>query len=116
MALGSHIAERKRVRAHGGRKSVFYSNTYVNTRASHPDSFVYSVLSLIVLSTTVLILLFLMTAVYQRRHRPGGVTAAYNILHQTITFGENGELNAGSIMEEVEIVTLDFIGVAMTGW
>ena len=68
----------------------------------HPDSFVYSVLSLIVLSTTVLILLFLMTAVYQRRHRPGGVTAAYNKLHQTITFGENGELNAGSIMEEVE--------------
>ena len=25
VALGSHIAERKRVRAHGGRKSVFYS-------------------------------------------------------------------------------------------
>ena len=36
VALGSHIAERKRVRAHGGRKSVFYS-THVSLRLNSPS-------------------------------------------------------------------------------
>ena len=35
VALGSHIAERKRVRAHGVRKSVFYS-----TRHSQPPPYI----------------------------------------------------------------------------
>ena len=39
----------------------------------HPDSFVYSMLALIVLSAAVVMLLFTMTAVYQRRHKPSAV-------------------------------------------
>ena len=35
----------------------------------HPDYFVYSILSLIVLSMTLLVLLFVMTGIYQRRHK-----------------------------------------------
>ena len=35
----------------------------------HPDYFVYSILSLIVLSATLLVLLFVMTGIYQRRHK-----------------------------------------------
>ena len=56
-----------------------------------PDTFVYSVLVLIVLSAVLLVLLFLTTAVYQKRHESSVTTGAYNRL-QFIS-NEDGELN-----------------------
>ena len=46
----------------------------------HPDYFVYSILSLIVLSTTLLVLLFVMTGIYQRRHKPPVKSVGYHRL------------------------------------
>ena len=60
-----------------------------------PDTFVYSVLVLIVLSAVLLVLLFLMTAVYQKRHESGVSTVTYNRLQ--FTSNEDGELNHESV-------------------
>ena len=70
----------------------------------HPDSFVYSVLTLIALSTTLLVLLFTMTFVYQRRHKPHDKSVVgYNRLQ--IDSGEsleNGGLISSGVFEETE--------------
>ena len=50
------------------------------TQTVHPDSFVYSILSLIVLSMTLLVLLFVMTGIYQRRHKPPVKSVGYHRL------------------------------------
>ena len=70
----------------------------------HPDYFVYSILTLITLSTTLLVLLFTMTFVYQRRHKPHDKSlVGYNRLQ--IDSGEsleNGGLISSGVFEETE--------------
>ena len=51
----------------------------------NPDSFVYCIFALIVLSTALIAMLFIVTAVYQRRHKPDVGSVHYRKLGKIST-------------------------------
>lgn len=69
----------------------------------NPDSFVYCIFTLIVVSSTLITLLLTLTCIYQRRHKVEVMSVKYSKLEEMVDVGiENGGLTTSSPPSEVQ--------------
>ena len=69
----------------------------------NPESFVYCISSLVVLSTALIVVLFTMTFIYQRRHRPGVKAVQYSVLQEAVDVSTDHEVSEnGSLGSELK--------------
>jgi FHS family Na+ dependent glucose MFS transporter 1 len=68
----------------------------------NPESFVSCIFSLVVLSTVLIVVLFTMTFIYQRRHKPGVETMQYRVLQEAVDVSTDHEVSEnGSLGSEL---------------